>query len=120
MFVLCLVIILTATVLSLANSDSINHLELQGINALSYPLSDGTIFHKDKHNRLLIDFKAVKAKLVQVQIAKNNNVLLSDPVSDLSTNIIYEVDLNKYGKGTYTVTLTTSQQKVITETISVQ
>ena len=122
MFVLCLVIILTATIFSLANSESINRLEMQGIynkNQLLLP-NDGKIFHKGQDNRIHIDFNAVKEKLINIQIEKDGILILQDRVNDLSKEVIYEINLEKYGKGSYTIAITTSLKRKITETYMVQ
>lgn len=120
MFVLCLAIILCATLLSLANSENVQHLSFQA-NTGSYDLTPlEKIFHKDVVNNIVhIDFKAVNDKLIKVQLEKNQAIILTDAVSDLSANSVYELDLAPYGKGNYTITLITSQQKVITEQFDV-
>lgn len=122
MFLLCLVIILTATIFSLANSESINTLEVQGIynnNLIILPNND-KIFHQGQDNRVHIDFHAVKEKLVNIQIEKDGQLILQDIVNDLSKNVVYEINLEKYGKGEYTIALTTSLKRKITETFLVQ
>ncbi len=122
MFVLCLVIILTATILSLANSESTHNLEIQGIydnGNISIPNS-GKIFHKGANNKIHIDFKAVDEKLIRIQVEKDGKVVLKDAVNDLSNNVIYEINLEKYGKGEYTVALTTSLKRKIAETFVIQ
>ena len=121
MFIICLVIILSATIISLANSESVQHLSLQGTHT-NYNLdATNRIFYQDKANKLLlIDFSAVKDRLVTIRIEKNNILVLDDTVSDLSKEVVYEVDLKKYGKGNYVISLTTIQEKVIIEKFSIQ
>lgn len=115
MLILCLVIILSATLLSLANSESVTHLSLQS-NLGNYDLSPlDKIFHRNSTNVIHIDFNAISDKLVKVQILKDQSIVLTDSVTDLSNSSVYEIDLDKYGKGSYTISLTTSKQKVITE-----
>lgn len=122
MFVLCLAIILTATIISLANSESVQHLEIQGIfnnNNINLPTAE-KIFHMGQDHKVHIDFKAVKEKLVKIQVEKEGTIILKDAVGDLSQNVIYEINLKKYGKGEYSISLTTSFQKKIIETFKVQ
>jgi len=115
MLVLCLVIILSATLLSLAHSESVTHLSLQS-NLGNYDLSPlDKIFHRNSTSIIHIDFNAISDKLVKIQIMKDQSVVLTDSVADLSDSSMYEVDLDKFGKGDYTISLTTSNQKVITE-----
>lgn len=115
MTVLCLVIILCATLLSLANSESVPNLSLQS-NLGSYDMTPlDKIFHRNSTNIIHIDFNAISDKLIKVQILKDQSIVLTDSVTDLSDSSVYEVDLDKFGKGNYTISLTTSKQKVITE-----
>ncbi len=115
MLILCLVIIISATLLSLANSESVTHLRLQS-NLGNYDFSTlDKIFHRNSNSIIHIDFNAISDKLVRVQIIKDQSVVLTDSVTDLSGSSLYEVDLDKYGKGNYTISLTTSNQQIITE-----
>lgn len=115
MLILCLVIILCATLLSLANSESVPNLSLQS-NLGSYDIAIlDKIFHRNSNNIIHIDFNAISDKLIKIQILKDQSVVLTDSVSDLTESSVYEVDLDKFGKGYYTISLTTSNQKVIAE-----
>jgi len=108
--------------ISLANSENVGQLGFQSTytNTTTPLRAIDTIFYRDATNNvLLIDFKAIKEQLTNVQIKLNNKIVLNDQVSDLSKNTIYEVDLIKYGKGEYTVILTTSLQKTITKQFSI-
>ena len=121
MFIICLVIILSATIISLANSKSVHHLSLQGTHNNYQLNTNNKIFYQDKANKLLlIDFNAVKDQLITIKVEKNNILVLEDTVSDLSKEVVYEVDLKKYGKGNYVISLTTLQKKVIIERFSIQ
>lgn len=123
MFILCLIIILSATILSLANSENVNQFGFQNAytSAPSPLQAVDKIFYQDRtSDMVLIDFKAIQERLINVQVEQNNKIILNDLVSDLSKNIIYEIDLKKYGKGDYTIILTTSQQKTITKQFSVK
>jgi len=123
MFLLCLLIILSATVFSLAYSENVSQLGLQSTYTNTTPSFSATdrIFYQDATNNIiLIDFKAIQAQLTNIQIKQLNKIVLNDQVNDLSPNIMYEVDLMKYGQGEYTIILTTSQQKTITKQFSVK
>jgi len=122
MFVLCLTIILTATLISLANSESIPTMEMQGVhdNGQLNIFDSGQIFYKGYKNTIHVDFKAIDEKLVNVHVEKDGVLVLTDAVNDLSRNVIYEINLEKYGTGEYVISLTTAQQKKITETFKVQ
>lgn len=120
MFVLCIAIILTATLFSLANSENTSQLGFQNAYTTGNFQAINRIFYKDNAtNVVLIDFKAIQAPLTSIQVTQHNKVVLTDLVTDLSNNIIYEIDLKKYGKGDFTITLTTSQHRTITEHFAV-
>jgi len=123
MFVLCLIIILSATIFSLANSENVSQLGYQCAytnSALPFRATDQIFYQDITSNTLLIDFKAIQAQLSTIQIKQHNKIVLDDQVSDLSKNIIYEIDLMDYSKGNYTIILTTSQQKTITKQFTVK
>jgi len=116
MFTLCFTVILITIFTTLLYSENTPQLQLQGMDiALDAPMN-GTIFYKDPENKLiLIDFKEVNSKLTKVKLTKSDQLLMEDKVADLATDSIYEVDLNTYEKGEYTITLVTVEEKEITE-----
>lgn len=122
MFVLCLAFLLTATLVSLANSESISHLEMQGFhdNSQMNLLDKGQIFSKGSRHKVHIDFIDIDEQLVKVQVEKESKIVITDAVNDLSRNDIYEINLEKYGTGEFVISLTTAHQKKITETFQVQ
>jgi len=123
MFVLCLIIILSATIFSLANSENVSQLGFQGAYTnITPPLTiTDKIFYQDLTTKtILIDFKAIQAQLINIQIKHHNKIILNDSVSDLSNNIIYEIDLINYSKGNYTIILNTAKEKIITKQFSIK
>ncbi len=67
------------------------------------------IFFTDQENKLLfVDFEALGEDLVALKITYNQEVLLTDDVSELPKNTIYEIDLNTLeGKKEYKMLLET-------------
>ena len=58
---------------------------------------------------LYIDFQAVREEVSIVKVLKEEKIIMEDEVSELPSNTIYELDLQKLNAGTYNVELTTAQ-----------
>ena len=120
MLTLCLTVILITTFTSLLLSENPPTLQLQNASTNISLLVNENIFYQDPDNNiLLIDFKEVKEKLTKVQVIKGQEVIMEDRVEDLAEDSIYEIDLNTYAQGNYTITLITTSQKLIEEEISI-
>jgi len=125
MLTLCLTVILITTFTSLLFSENLPQLQLQGTDmmyaeAVNTNLN-GNIFYKDPDNNvLLIDFKEVSSKLSKITVSQSGQLLMEDRVGDLAIDSIYEVDMNTYGKGAYTITLVTIEDKEIAEEIIIK
>ena len=116
MLTLCLIVILVTTFTSLVFCESTPTVSMQGTGLVLNLPSNGKIFYQDPENNiLLIDFKEVHKKLTKIQVVKKDEILLEDKVGDLAEDSIYEVDLNTFGKGAYTVTLITTNAEEIKE-----
>lgn len=97
----CLVLSLAASAQSDADLyaaeqlDDVSHLVIH-----PYQFSD-----KD-HQRIFLDFEAIGVNLEAVRVINSaGEVMWSDDVSDLPTNVIYELDYSTYPTGAYTVVL---------------
>ena len=125
MLTLCLTVILITTFTSLLFSESLPQLQLQGADtnyadAIDVNLN-GNIFYKDPDNNvLLIDFKEVSSKLLKITVKQSGQLLMEDSVGDLAIDSIYEVDMNTYGKGAFTITLVTMEDEEIAEEIIIK
>lgn len=116
MLTLCLTFILITTFTSLLFCENTPKLQLQGMDMILDVTPNGSIFYKDPENNiLLIDFKEVNSRLFKVQVTQKEQLLMEDKVGDLAEDSIYEVDLNTYGVGEYTITLVTAEDKEIKE-----
>ena len=78
-----------------------------------------SLYSDEEHKVYYIDFETLKVNLSDI-IVKNDHgkVLLKDDVFELPVNTIYEIDFNKYGKGTYHIELR-SFTGVIRKSISI-
>ncbi len=125
MLTLCLTVILITTFTSLLFSENLPQLQLQGIDMTYGGLMtiniEGNIFYKDPDNNiLLVDFKEVSSKLSKITVSQAGQLLMEDSVGDLAIDSIYEVDLNTYGKGAFTITLVTIEDKEIAEEVIIK
>lgn len=121
MFTLCFTVILVTIFTTLLYSENTPQLQLQGMDMILDVPTNGTIFYKDPENKLiLIDFKEVNSKLSKVKLTKSDQLLMEDKVADLAIDSIYEVDLNTYEKGEYTITLVTVEAQEITEQFTIK
>ncbi|MEM1123373.1 MAG: hypothetical protein AAGJ18_23230 [Bacteroidota bacterium] len=121
MFTLCFTVILITIFTTMLYSENQPQLQLEGIELTLDAPTIGTIFYKDLANKLvLIDFKEVRERLSTVQLTQADKVLLEDKVSDLAIDSIYELDLNTYDKGNYTITLITLEKRAISEQITIE
>lgn len=75
------------------------------------------IFYSDYANTtLFVDFEALGDQFTQLNIMRNDQLMLEDNVTDLPTNTIYEIDLEVLRAGAYTLELETPEGiKVIKE-----
>ncbi|MEL6925604.1 MAG: hypothetical protein AAFO94_16285 [Bacteroidota bacterium] len=74
---------------------------------LTEATTDNWTFYADEDNRLYyVDFENIKFNLSDV-VVKNadGEVLMRDDVLDLPVNTIYEIDLNNYDSGKYSIEL---------------
>ncbi len=56
---------------------------------------------------MYVDFEAVADQIVEVNLLKENKLVLEDDVRDLPSNTIYELNLSILGTGKYTLVLMT-------------
>jgi len=108
------------TFATLLFSKNTPQLQLQGMDVTIDVLTNGNIFYQDPENNvLLIDFKEVNRKISSVKVTKADQILMEDRVEDLSENSIYEINLNNYEEGAYTVTLVTFAAEEISEEFTI-
>ncbi|MEM1319792.1 MAG: hypothetical protein AAGG75_06010 [Bacteroidota bacterium] len=89
-------------------------------------IGDGTvslsaIFFEDIEGELLfIDFEAIGDGIVQLNILKGQGLMLQDDVTDLPANTIYELNLEVFRSGTYTIELVTDKDIKIHKEITIE
>lgn len=78
------------------------------------------IFFTDSENDVLfIDFEAVQDNLATINVLKDGEILLSDDVSDVANNDIYEVNYSIFRSGIYMVEIETEHGITIRKSIIV-
>jgi len=75
------------------------------------------IFYSDYSNTtLFVDFEALGNQFVQLNLLRDDKLMMEDNVSDLPSNTIYELNLEVLRAGDYTLELETPEGiKVIKE-----
>ncbi|MEL7021305.1 MAG: hypothetical protein AAGK47_06855 [Bacteroidota bacterium] len=114
MFTFGMVVILTALMLSLVMAQPAQHQPQYGNKQKS-------IFRRDlATNRLLIHSQSVGARLLRLTLRKEHRVVLSDDLSRIAADAVYDLDLSQLTKGRYVVELLTVQEENIREEILVE
>jgi len=79
------------------------------------------IFFNDLENKILfIDFEALSDQVINVNILREELVMMEDEVMDVPTNAIYEINLEVIRSGKYTVELVTQSGIVVHQEIWVE
>ena len=72
--------------------------------------SFSSIFYSDYENTtLFIDFQNIYDQLTEINIFREDQLMLEDFVEDLPANTIYEINLGVFREGTYTLELVTNE-----------
>ncbi len=65
-----------------------------------------SFFKDDSNNIFFIDFETIDVNLNEIVVKdEEGNVLITDAVSNLPVNTIYELDCSNFGNGKYVVEL---------------
>lgn len=117
MLTFCFVIIILSTITSVATSKSVIKLT-DAKDLTDYHLSH--IFYlNDIGNLLFIDFDVIEEKLEKVRVLKENVVLIQEDLTELPSNIIYELDLTNFKADNYTVELITDNKTKIKKQVAI-
>lgn len=92
----CTIFFLSVSYISFAQTD----------NSSSKAQEEFTFFKDDANNIFFIDFETIDVNLSEVVVKDiEGNVLITDAVSDLPVNTIYELDCSNFRDGEYVVEL---------------
>ena len=113
MFTFGMVVILTALMLSLVMA--------QPPQQKYHGNKKKSIFRRDPAtNRLFIHPKSVGERLLRLTLKQDQQIVLSDDLSQIAADAVYDLDLNQLNKGRYTLELWTEKDKNIREEILVE
>ena len=73
----------------------------------------------DIGNLLFIDFNVIDEKLEKVRVLKDNRIIKQKDITDLPSNMIYELDFSDYEAGNYTVELSTDNKTKIRKEVAI-
>lgn len=91
-----------------ANNDNPSKVSVTATAETSYSLDK--IFYNDFENDyLFVDFESISDDLTQVNLIRDNKIMMEDTVTDLPGNAIYELNLDLFKAGNYTIELVTLQ-----------
>ena len=77
-------------------------------------------FNNDTNDLLFVDLETINEQVVQINVLKNNVVLMEEDVAELPQNTIHEVELTLFEKGTYTIELVTQDEVSITKQVTIK
>ena len=79
------------------------------------------IFYNDFENDyVFVDFESITDDLLQVNLLRDNVLMMEDDVSDLPGNAIYELNTDLFRSGDYTIELVTFQGVKIYKKIKIE
>lgn len=101
-----------------------NHLPAKSITADPVATNSSTLsnvfFDDVNFSSLFIDFAALNDQIVSVKIIKDDQILLSDDVTDLPGDVIYEINTTVLRPGDYLVEIETNQKIKIQKNLRVE
>lgn len=78
-------------------------------------------YNNDANDLLFVDLETINHQVVQINVLKNDVVVMEEDVAELPQNTIHEVELTLLDKGTYTVEIVTLDKMVsITKQVTIQ
>lgn len=117
MLTFCFVVILLSTFSSVANSKPVISLNSDSLLKASH---FAHIFYFNNQGSILfIDFDIIEDKIEVVNVLKNGEIFKVHEVAELPDDTIFELDLNKYKEGNYTIELVTNTHLKITKEIAI-
>ena len=117
MLTFCFVVILLSSISSVANSKPVINLDkMRVLNATHFA---HIFYFNDLGDILFIDFDIIEDSIETVNVLKNGEIVNTEDVTDMPEDTIYELDLNTYNKGTYTIELVTNTHLTITKEIAI-
>ena len=77
-------------------------------------------FDDDEGKTLFIDFEVIEDEITELNVVRDTELLMSDNVSDLPADAIYEINLDVLKSGIYTIEIVTRENIRIQKAILVK
>lgn len=81
-------------------------------NNTDYTKGDNIFFEDSENQLLFIDFEPIRDKVLHIELKRKSRTVYKENLLHLSSNSIYELDLEQFKKGKYYLVLTTSSQTI--------
>lgn len=78
---------------------------------------DWTFFINAEEETLFVDFETLNGRAQSIQVINNDAISFHENLTKLPSNTIYELSLNDYGAGFYTILIETSNEIIAKEFI---
>ncbi|MEL6924138.1 MAG: hypothetical protein AAFO94_08830 [Bacteroidota bacterium] len=102
------------------------------INPIAGPLSkvvsivndyysfDKIFFNDEAGTTVFIDFEVIMDDIVELNVIRDDQLMMQDNVTDLPSNAIYEINLDVFREGAYTIEIVTKNQIKIQKVVFVE
>ncbi len=79
------------------------------------------IFYNDFENHyVFVDFESITDDLIQINLLRGEKMMMEDDITDLPGNAIYELNVDLFRTGIYTIELVTLQGVKIYKKITIE
>ena len=117
---LCWIIMLLSTFISLANSKNIINIS-KNLDLLTDSYNLCGIFYEDgKNNIVIVDLEVVEDDLATLSVLKDGEAVFRHDLKEINMELVYELELDQFTAGYYTIQLTTESDISVERPIMVQ
>ncbi len=117
---LCWIIMLLSTFVSLANSKNIINIS-KNFDLLTDSYNLCGIFYEDgKNNIVIVDLEVVEDDLATLSVLKDGETVFRHDLKEINMEPVYELELDQFATGYYTIQLTTDSDISVERQIMVQ
>lgn len=80
---------------------------------------DKIFFNDEEGEAIFVDFEVIKDDIIELNVMRDSKLMMQDIVTDLPGNAIYEINLDVFRKGAYTIEIVTKEQIKIQKVVFV-
>jgi len=81
---------------------------------------DKIFFNDEEGAAIFVDFEVIKDDIVELNVMRDSKLMMQDIVTDLPADAIYEINLDVFRKGAYTIEIVTKDQIKIQKVVFVE